>query len=119
MSYIVNKTVRGRDNRAPGSPAGRENVQSGVIAPLDVHEALYLGSPVSVTSITRSGNVATLTATTHGMAIGNIIKIAGAEQPQYNGEKLVRSVATANTLTFDVYGDPDSASGTVTVQKVF
>lgn len=119
MSYIVQRTVRGRENRAPGSPAGRENIQVGVKPPLQPIVTSELGSAVS-TTIAWATNVATGTATAHGLAIGNIVRIAGADQAYFNGDHRVSTVADANTFTYPVYGSglDASATGTITCQKV-
>jgi hypothetical protein len=69
----------------------------------------------AVTSITRSSAVATLTKTAHGFLVGDKILIAGADQSEYNGQHVVASVPTADTLTFAVSGTPVTpATGTIT-----
>lgn len=69
----------------------------------------------SVTSITRSGTTATCTtSTSHLMATGNTVVIAGANQSQYNGEFTV-TVTGATTFTYTISSDPgSSATGTIT-----
>lgn len=68
-------------------------------------------------SITRSGNVATVTTPQpHGLVKTAKVRIAGANQPQYNGEFSV-AVTGANTYTYPVTGSPASpATGTVTAR---
>jgi hypothetical protein len=119
MSYVVQRTVRGRENRAVGSPAGRENITPGVVPPVQPIVTSELGSAVSAT-IAWANNVATATATAHGLAIGNIVRIEGATETYFNGDFRVDSVADANTFTYAVYGDglASSASGTITCRKV-
>lgn len=63
-------------------------------------------TPVAITSITRSGTVATVTATSHGVIAGDYIVVTGAEQSDYNGTKKVLTVPTVNTLTYEVTGSP-------------
>lgn len=117
MSYIVNGMVRGRENRAVGSPAGRENIQSGVVPPLQPVPSKFLAATVS-TSLTRSNDVATATATAHGLIVGDVVRIAGAAETEFNGDHRVDSVADANTFTYAVYGAVTSpATGTITSQK--
>jgi hypothetical protein len=71
----------------------------------------------TVTSITRSGSTATATRTAHGYSTGDFIKIAGAAQPEYNGDFYV-TVTGANTFTYTVTGTPATpATGTITAQK--
>lgn len=118
MPYISGNKSVARDNRAAASPAGRENQQEGVPRPVQFREAQYIGAEKSVTSITRSGSTATITATAHGLAPGNIVRIIGADQPEYNGEHKVLTTADANTATFTVYGAPASATGTVTLHRI-
>jgi hypothetical protein len=120
MAYIESGARIGRDNRAAGSPAGKENLvnQTYSPAPLRPMETGAYGPVKSVTSITRSGSTATVTATDHGVAVGERFRIIGAVQPQYNGEHRALTVADANTITYRVHGTPASATGTVTLREV-
>lgn len=115
MSYGQGGALNGRENRAVGSPAGRENLVNQSFSPAPdqpIETGEYQGAK-SITSITRSSNVATVTCTGHGAAIGNLVRISGAATAQYNGEFKVLSVADANTYTYNVYGSPASGpSGT-------
>lgn len=56
-------------------------------------------------SITRSGAVATVTHTAHGLATNDKVIIKGATQPEYNGVHSI-TYLTDNTYTFDVSGTP-------------
>jgi hypothetical protein len=70
------------------------------------------------TTIERTNEIATCSATAHGFIVGDVVRIAGANQVQYNGDKRVDSVADANTFTFAVYGSPTAtATGTITAKK--
>ncbi len=60
----------------------------------------------AITSITRSGSVATVTKTAHGYRKHNRITISGATQTEYNGTFRVESVIDANTFTYNVTGTP-------------
>lgn len=118
MSYIVRRTVRGRDNRAVASPAGRENMSGGSQPPLQSIVTSEMGSTVS-TTLSYTGTVATGSATGHGFTVGDIIRIAGATQTDYNGDKMVRTVADANTFTYDIYSSQaTTATGTITSQRI-
>jgi hypothetical protein len=117
MTYVVQRTVRGRENRAVGSPAGRENMTPAVPPPLQPIVTKELGTAVS-TSIAWATNVATHTATAHGLLVGNIVRVAGANESAFNGDFRVDSVADANTFTCAVYGTGLSATGTITCRKV-
>ena len=75
-------------------------------------------SPVSLTSITRSGSTATATKASHGFADGQYVTIAGASLEAYNGTFPI-TVPTVNTFTYLVEGQPLSpASGTLTAFAV-
>jgi hypothetical protein len=71
---------------------------------------------VAVTSVTRSGNVATVTtATNHGLASGQPVTVAGAVPYAYNGT-VTPTVTGLTTFTYLVAGAPLSpATGTITV----
>lgn len=69
----------------------------------------------SVSSITRSGSVATATtAASHGYASGQTVRILGAAQAEYNGLHEI-TVTGASTFTYAVSGAPATpATGTLT-----
>jgi hypothetical protein len=73
---------------------------------------------LSITSMTRSGTTATVTATGHGYVTGQTVYISGAVQPEYNGNHVI-AVTGANTFTFSVAATPASpATGTITAKPV-
>lgn len=79
---------------------------------------LAAGSAASVTSITRSGSTATVTRTSHGRSVGDLIHIAGANETDYNGEFEILTVPTADTYTYTVPGSPATpATGTITEDR--
>lgn len=97
---------------------------------VDDGAAIYLdGQPIaslrmptlsarSVTSITSSGGVATATMTSHGFRAGELVRIAGANQPEYNGLFTVASVPSSSTFTYSISGTPASpATGTITATR--
>lgn len=121
MPYVISGTRVGRDNRAQGSPAGKENLVNQTFSPAPERplETGTYGAVKSVTSITRSGTTATVTCTGHGIAVGEKFRIIGAVQGQYNGEQRALTVADANTITYTVYGSPaTTATGTITLREV-
>ncbi|HYF33822.1 MAG TPA: hypothetical protein VD994_00920, partial [Prosthecobacter sp.] len=70
---------------------------------------------LSTVTITRSGAVATVAWTSHGLAAGDLFMLIGAEQYQYNGVKVVATAPDANSVTFYVNGSPTTpATGTIT-----
>jgi hypothetical protein len=72
-----------------------------------------------VNALTRSGDVATAhIASGHLYRVGQVLQIAGADQPEYNGEIRVDTVTT-NTFTYALSGSPISpATGTSIGVKV-
>jgi uncharacterized phage protein gp47/JayE len=70
---------------------------------------------ISVTSITRSGTIATATtASDHNMATGMTVTVAGADQAEYNGSFLI-TVTGTDTFEYTVTGSPATpATGTIT-----
>ena len=69
----------------------------------------------NVTSITRSGSVATVTtAVSSALASGMTVTIAGAVETEYNGNFVI-TVTGATTFTYTVTGTPATpATGTIT-----
>ncbi len=120
MAYVFDGRPTARDNRAQGSPAGRENLVNQTASHIiekPIETGLY-AAVKTVTSITRSGQTATVTCTSHGVTAGNVFRIDGAVQDQYNGEFIALTVANANTITYYVFGSPTStATGTIKLRK--
>lgn len=73
---------------------------------------------VSVSSITRSGGIATVTTSAaHGLATGDSALIAGADQADYNIDAVV-TVTGTTTFTYSVANTPTTpATGTITVKR--
>ena len=76
-----------------------------------------LAAQVTVTSVTRTGDVATVTSTAHGFSVNNQVFVYGQDcDPAYNGTQVITAV-TSNTFTYTILGNPPSpASGTITTQ---
>jgi hypothetical protein len=71
----------------------------------------------TLTSLTRTGSVATGTTTAHGLKVNDYITIAGAVETDYNGTFRVTSV-TDTTFTYNVENTPTTpATGTITMQQ--
>ena len=86
------------------------NVQSGKWSEWT---SLTAGTPQSCT-ITRSGSVATVVSAGHGMADGDPVLIAGANDIEYNGTHQVNYI-DADTFSFHVDHSPVTpATGTIT-----
>ena len=70
----------------------------------------------SVTKITRVGATATVqVGSTAALAVGQWIIIAGASQPEYNGEFQIQAILSGTTFTITIVGTPVSpATGTIT-----
>lgn len=79
---------------------------------------IYRGSSLTVSSITRSGTTATLTAAAnHGLATGAKVYVFGADQAEYNGLVTI-TVTGATTFTYTVSGSPATpATGTIKYRK--
>lgn len=73
---------------------------------------------VSVSSITQSGNVATVTtASAHGFSTGDRVTVSGANQTDYNISAYV-TVTSTTTFTYTVANNPVSpATGTISVKR--
>ncbi len=118
MSFTVSRSVVGRDNAASGSVKGRENMAAGVEYPVPFREACYLGAGTTAT-LARVTTIVTGTSTSHGLSVGDIVQITGADQTGYNGEWEVQTAADGNTFTYFVYSSPTAtATGTITAKKV-
>lgn len=66
-----------------------------------------------VVTVTRTGAVATATYTAHGLAVGDVVHVYGADQSAYNGHQTITAV-TANTFSWAVSGSPATpATGTI------
>ncbi len=73
-----------------------------------------VGTDKSVSSLTKSGAIATAIATDHGFTVGQFVYILGADQRAYNGRHVVTTVPNANTFTYEVRGlPPPPATGTI------
>ena len=70
---------------------------------------------ISISSITRNGQIATATSTAHGLVSGNYITVFGATQSEYNVVRKQVVVIDANTFAYVVSGSPATpATGTIT-----
>ena len=69
----------------------------------------------NVTKITRVGAIATVqVASTAALSVGQFVIIAGANQPEYNGEFQIVSIPTGTTFTIAIVGTPISpATGAI------
>jgi len=64
-------------------------------------------------SIARSGSTATVTHTGHGFSTGNVVRIRGADQSEYNGVFTI-TVTGSDNYTYTVTGTPATpATGTI------
>lgn len=75
----------------------------------------YVGTALTVSSITRSSTTATVTTSTaHGLSTGAVVTIAGADQGDYNTTTDV-TVTSTTAFTYTVSGSPATpATGTIT-----
>lgn len=77
-------------------------------------DAVIALQSISVSSITRTGDVATVTfGNAHGLATGMTVTISGAVETAYNGDFII-TATSETTLTYDVAGSPSTpATGTI------
>jgi hypothetical protein len=83
-------------------------------------KALAVKYRVGIASITRSGSTATVTTdANHNLITGNVIRITGADQADYNGTFEV-TVTGDTTFTYSVANSPTTpATGTMVAWKEF
>lgn len=95
------------------------NNASNVNMPFKI-EGHTIADTISVASITRSGNIATVTtASAHGLRVNDGVIIAGADQTEYNYRARVLSVPSSTTFTMYAFGSPTTpATGTITARPV-
>lgn len=92
-----------------------QNAFGSMINVLDA--ALINGIQVgTVSSLTASGKMVTAVfGTAHNLMLCQVIKIAGANQAEYNGEHRILSVPNATTLTFELAEVPSTTIATGTI----
>jgi uncharacterized phage protein gp47/JayE len=75
-----------------------------------------VGGGFNPSSITRNGQVATVTKTNHGLVNGNFISASGAEQDGYNTARKPILKINDDNFVYIVEGEPDSpATGTISI----
>lgn len=91
-----------------------------VISIFDNQAGFFPGStnsPKVVTSLVRSGTTVTGTAAVHGFTTGSYVKVAGANEPAFNGVFTV-TVVNSSTFTYTVTeSGSGSATGTLTATR--
>ena len=104
---------------------GREILQAQAIASLVAYRVVVRQGPlqaaaVSISSITRSGTTATVTtAAAHGLTTGEYVRVAGADQSDYNIRAQV-TVSSTTIFTMEVANSPTTpATGTMTSTRLF
>lgn len=78
------------------------------IHPISINSNIKTGG-----AITRSGDTATATFTSHGFSNGNYITVLGCKQGRYNGTFKIKNVTT-HTFDYDIEGKPDKPATTAT-----
>jgi hypothetical protein len=111
----------GAQSTSIASPVRMSTIVNAQITPY--YENFNAQSTVSGTpTIARTGNVATVTLTSHGLSTGQRVNISGVtvvgqDASYYNGNFQI-TVLTANTFSYVMYGTPSgAATGTVVVKK--
>ena len=82
-------------------PSGTEFVSSSGDIFTSTATSVISTQPITITSITQSGGIATATATNHQLASGFNVTISGADQADYNGTFTIEATS-ADTFTFAV-----------------
>ncbi len=62
-----------------------------------------------------------MTATPHGLSVGNAFTVAGADDPDFNGTQTVDTIESTTSITYtdsDINNDPGTATGTITISFV-
>ena len=107
----------------PGStvPAGSELQAQGGEGYLSVSVASVASQSIAVSSITRTGDQATVTTTSpHGLGSSLLVTVTGADQIQYNVTDQGITVTGEYTFSYDVEGEPVTpATGTITASSDF
>jgi uncharacterized phage protein gp47/JayE len=69
---------------------------------------------ISISSLTRNGQIATAISTSHGLVYGSYVSVSGAVQNEYNVSKTGIIVIDANTFAYPVSGSPaTTATGSI------
>lgn len=105
--------LRGLDNRAVGSPTDQERMPGAGHIKLEDAEAPYRAAGATVSSIARTGDVATVTTgSSHGLVSGDVVRVTGCVEDEYNRDATI-TVTGATTFTYPVYGPATTpATGT-------
>jgi hypothetical protein len=68
-------------------------------------------------TVVVASNVATATKVAHGLSVGETVFISGANLSYVNGLKVVATVPTADTFTFEATGANATATGTILASR--
>ena len=88
----------------------------------DALVTLYKSTGAAITSITRTGDVATVTQTAHGYETGDWVAIKGCTRPTYAAYNGVHQITwlSSTTYSFPVFGSPATpALGTKTAHLCY
>lgn len=112
-NFVITGTAGGLISKTPSTLTTWVS-SDGKIYEATVDATIVLQS-LSVTSITRTGSIATLTTVgDHLIASNVLITVTGADQSEYNVTGAVCTVTGSNTLIFTVSGTPATpATGTI------
>lgn len=88
--------------------------------PVRVHFASPIHPTLSVVSLTRTGDVVTVTVSAPvNWQAGQWIRLAGASPAAYNGAHRLTTAVSTTVFTFTLAGTPSTpATGTITAQRV-
>lgn len=114
VSYVIGDGLGATLGESDLSVASNTVVATTVAAPTAPTAAVRTGGAISVSSISRSGSTATVTTgSAHLYTTGDIVTMAGADQPEYNGN-FTATVTGGSTFTYPVQGSPATPATTAT-----
>lgn len=109
--YNGTQTVLALDATTPATKFTFTTVEYPPVAAAGTYTASLPATPISVTSLTRTGGTATvITSANHGFVNGNLVTIAGASPSSYNGTFSISS-AGGNTFQYAITETPVSPAG--------
>jgi type IV pilus assembly protein PilY1 len=88
--------------------------------PTESGSTIASGVGPTVSSITRAGNVATVTfASNHGYSVGWTVNVYNATDPLYNGSFVIASLPAANKITYTMTATPAANAVAVATKLLY
>lgn len=113
-SFVIGDGAGGTLGETDLSVASNTVTGTAITGPTVPSSIVRVGGPAEITSITRSGAVATVTlAIAVPYSVDDMVTISGLAQPEYNGVFAVVAVTGTFTFTYAVSGTPASPATTI------